>query len=655
MKKLSTRKWHHPEGYKYLAPYSNAVLLRFLIRTFTERLSRAERRRKDQLDDAGRSVISNIEEGYKRPTTKEYLTFLGFSQGSLEEIKGLVRQAHQDGLLKGKVGSSLKDIKIDLKEFKGKVEEDKGNTPLNVLYAPLASLKVNEMTFEMMMELVNKTDYLLRQLTAALEQSVTKEDSVSPLEKWRWRQIEAKRKKEGEFDSYLKEVRGSTKEHKGKTGEYKEGTSRSGQSLVEVVIGLAIGAILMGTAAFAVTTMLRTNLTSEKSQFASQFAQSLSDNVRSFVVSNWGDLYGLTKGTSTHYFLNASGTTFLVVQGEEGLLDGDVPDGLVGQWKFDEVETATSTTTYDATGSGNHGTLSGGTARASSTCKAANCMYFDGSNDQISLGSGTQYDSASFSIAMWIRPVQLSGTGAHSNIFLGRENYLNSGFRAGVAGSSALGRVEFWTAQSGGTLTLTSGSTRVATTTGSFYHVVVTYASSTSNGVMYLDGVQVGSSTGSYVVPVSQTLVIDGGIGGVTSLNAYMDDVRWYNRALSADEVRQLWNSGVYKRFFTVENVCRTNNASSTIASKAPCSGTVEDGSTQWITNYAQWTTGAGTSEVTLPAIVARWQNAVFRQTDWSGGAASEGAVAEPTSKFSSSTNASTTGGSLQIQNLSQQ
>jgi len=134
-----------------------------------------------------------------------------------------------------------------------------------------------------------------------------------------------------------------------------------------------------------------------------------------------------------------------------------------------------------------------------------------------------------------------------------------------------------------------------------------------------------------------------------------LDDVRLYNRALSADEVRQLWNSGVYERFFTIENVCRTNDASSTIASTAPCSGTLEDGSTQWITSYTQWVTGAGTNEVTIPSIIARWQNAVFHQSDWSGGAASEGAVVEPTNKFSSSTNASTTGGVIQIQNLSQQ
>lgn len=432
--------------------------------------------------------------------------------------------------------------------------------------------------------------------------------------------------------------------------------SRSGQSLVEVVIGLAIGAILMGTAAFAVTTMLKTNLTSEKSQFSSQFAQALSDNVRSFAAGDWDGIYNLSKSTSTHYFLNASSTTFLVVQGDEGVLDNDVPDGLVGHWKFDEVETSTSTTANDATGNNYHGTLSGGAARASSTCKIANCLYFDGADDQVSLGSGTRYDTASFSVALWVRPAQLAGTDANGNVFLGRENYGVGGFRAGVRGGSApVGRVEFWTTQSGGTLTLTSGATLLATSTGEYYHVAVTYASSNTLGTMYVNGIAVGTSTGSYAVPAGRTLALDGGIGGVGFLNAYMDDVRWYNRALSADEVRQLYNSAVYTRFFTVENVCRTTDASSTIAGRSPCSGTAEDQSAQWITNYTRWTTGGGTSEITLPAVITRSRNAVFRQTDWSGGAADEGAVAEPTSRFASSTNASTTGGALQIQNLSQQ
>jgi len=203
---LPTRKWNHPEGYKYLAPWTNAVLLRFLVRKFTETLPYSERRRKDQLDDAGRSVVSNIEEGYKRPTTKEYLDFLGFSQGSLEEVRGLFRQAHQDGFLRGRPNSSLKDIGIDLKEFKGKLEEDKGNTPLNILYSPLSPLKGGDLTFEMMIELCNKTDYLLRQLVMSLERSIAKKDRMSPMERWRWEQIEGERRKEKEFDDELRKI-----------------------------------------------------------------------------------------------------------------------------------------------------------------------------------------------------------------------------------------------------------------------------------------------------------------------------------------------------------------------------------------------------------------------------------------------------------------
>ena len=202
----STRQWKHPEGYKYLAPWTNAVLLRFLIRKFTEGLSRSEYRTKTQLDDAGRSVVSNIEEGYKRPTTKEYLDFLGFSQGSLEEIKGLVRQVCQDGFLKVKPGSQLTDIGVDLKEIKGLLEESKGEISLDVLYSPLKSLNGSELTYEMFLELINKTDYLLRQLVRSLEQKTGKEDVLSPYNKWLGKEMEQDKAENEQFDKELKGI-----------------------------------------------------------------------------------------------------------------------------------------------------------------------------------------------------------------------------------------------------------------------------------------------------------------------------------------------------------------------------------------------------------------------------------------------------------------
>lgn len=413
---------------------------------------------------------------------------------------------------------------------------------------------------------------------------------------------------------------------------------------MEVVIGLAIGAVLMGTAAFAVTTMLRTNLTSERSQFASRFAQSLSDNVRSYAVGNWDSLYGLTKATSTHYFLNASGTTFFVVQGEEGMLDGDVTDGLVGHWKFDEVETTASTTTYDATGNGYHGTLTNNPTRATSTCKVSNCLSFDGTNDYVTSGV-TELPGAGdgITIAAWVYPLARQLAGDRDMIF--RQNgYLT------LTASGTISAYFYGLASEG----YHNGASVIPL--NEWTHIATTYDSASGAIGFYVNGVlDAATSTTGSLTSAQTGFVIGGEPCCSRYFNGRIDDVRVYNRALSADEARQLWNSGAYERFFTIENVCRTNDASSTIASTAPCSGTLEDNSTQWITSYAQWTTGAGTSELTLPTVVARWQNAVFHQTDWSGGAADEGAVVEPTSNFSSSTNASTTGGVIQIQNLSQE
>jgi four helix bundle protein len=200
-----TRQWRHPEGYKYLAVWTNAVLLRFLIRKFTETLPHSEYRRQTQLDDSGRSAVSNIEEGYKRPTTKEYLDFIGFGQGSLEEIKGLIKQAYQDGFLKSKPGSVLADLGIKLEEVKGLLKDSKGEVPLEVLYPPLASLKASDLTFEMFLELINKTDWLFRQTVTSLEKKMAEEIPLSPREKWLKARAERQLEEDRKFDRELRE------------------------------------------------------------------------------------------------------------------------------------------------------------------------------------------------------------------------------------------------------------------------------------------------------------------------------------------------------------------------------------------------------------------------------------------------------------------
>lgn len=194
----TSRVWQHPQGYRYLVQWSNTVLLRFLIRLFTSSLPKSEYRRKAQLDDAARSVVHNIEEGYKRSNTSSYMEFISFSQGSLEEVKGDIRELTEDSFLPTKPGSSLQSIGINLKDFntalkpKGQLEDIKGNIkenpvgqkkppdsdrlflyrPLTILYPPLSKIRAEDLTYEIFTELINKTDYLLRVLVQSLEKKL---------------------------------------------------------------------------------------------------------------------------------------------------------------------------------------------------------------------------------------------------------------------------------------------------------------------------------------------------------------------------------------------------------------------------------------------------------------------------------------------------
>lgn len=203
-KQQTSRVWTDPEGYKYLVQWSNCVLLRFFVRLFTESLPKSEYRRKAQLDDAARSVVRNIEEGYKRAKTKDYIDFIGYSQGSLEEVKGDIRELTEDKFMKSIPGSSLNSLGVDLGGLNQSLRNIKGNyrniqeknyhpltsfnnplissnfplnpplpdftyRPITLLYPPLKPITSKDLTYEIFMELINKTDFLLRKLVESLE------------------------------------------------------------------------------------------------------------------------------------------------------------------------------------------------------------------------------------------------------------------------------------------------------------------------------------------------------------------------------------------------------------------------------------------------------------------------------------------------------
>ena len=169
-----------PNGYIFLVAWSNASLLRVLNKKFTDSLPKSLYRLKSQSDDACRSVVADIEEGFARQTTSEYISFLGYSRASLIEEKGDIQRSLQDGLLKSVPKSSLRDVEIGLDEWHEVLKKSvisnrdfKGN--YRNLEEYLERVETENLTYEIFIELINKTDWNIRKLVESLEKKMSQD------------------------------------------------------------------------------------------------------------------------------------------------------------------------------------------------------------------------------------------------------------------------------------------------------------------------------------------------------------------------------------------------------------------------------------------------------------------------------------------------
>ena len=134
-----------------------------------------------------------------------------------------------------------------------------------------------------------------------------------------------------------------------------------------------------------------------------------------------------------------------------------------------------------------------------------------------------------------------------------------------------------------------------------------------------------------------------------------IDEVRIYNRALSADDIDHLYNSSIFTRSFYIENVCRrTDDGSYDIIGVAPCgAGSVNDPSTQKVNVTVGREESGSASQFVISDFITRWKNSVFPQSDWSGGANPDEVITEPDNQYSSSTEIDvSTPGSFRIEGL---
>lgn len=205
-------------------------------------------------------------------------------------------------------------------------------------------------------------------------------------------------------------------------------------------------------------------------------------------------------------------------------------NGLVGHWTFDGKDMNWATNqALDISGNGWHGNLANmSTSTSPVPGKFGQALRFGGANP--TSGSHVRVPSitktASFSYSMWIKLNSAAGGGGWRVLVEWANDNPWFGF-----GSGQGGRIELY-----------SNNPRTTTQlqVGPWYHVVLTSGGGVSK--IYINGVQDGpDGTGNTATTVGVGIgchFVDPCFDGI------IDDVRIYNRVLSADEVKQLYNMG---------------------------------------------------------------------------------------------------------------
>jgi len=214
--------------------------------------------------------------------------------------------------------------------------------------------------------------------------------------------------------------------------------------------------------------------------------------------------------------------------------------GLVGYWNMDE---GTGTTAYDGSDEGNDGTLIGGpkwTADSSPLAGGAgggSALQFDGVDDYVDCGNDESLNITDvITIEAWIKwTIDPSTTSDNWPTIVNRAN--DNGYR--LAHSQTATYFEFGVIKaSGGYIASTTSPVKDV-----WYHVVGTYDLSKLriyvNGKFENDLDLTGSiSSNNYHTIIGDRSALD------RSFTGSIDEVRIYNRALSAEEIRYHYNHG---------------------------------------------------------------------------------------------------------------
>lgn len=223
-------------------------------------------------------------------------------------------------------------------------------------------------------------------------------------------------------------------------------------------------------------------------------------------------------------------------------------NGLVGYWSLD-AEDENSGTFYDRSGNGNDGTGRNVTSDDLTTGKIKEAVDFDGSTEEIQVADDPSIQlTGAFTVSAYVNARNWSAGSSTGRTIVEKYNYNFGTYIGWELGRQFLsGSLMQFVVTNAGSIVVASGSISDADMVNQWVHLVGVYTPSTSLKI-YKDGVLLAQQTTS--VPAS---FVDSGTGlsiGQRSDNdtqgywdGLIDEVRLYNRALSADEVANLYNA----------------------------------------------------------------------------------------------------------------
>jgi hypothetical protein len=198
-------------------------------------------------------------------------------------------------------------------------------------------------------------------------------------------------------------------------------------------------------------------------------------------------------------------------------------NGLVGYWSLDD---GTSTQATDFSGNGNTGTLTNGPTWVQG--KRGKAVSFDGTDDYLDLGtpSASAFGTGDFTLSLWAKT-------STSNFLTLMGSFNNGPWYLSVGDGSAPGVLQFYDGNYiKSTITWNDGA----------WHLL-TVKRSSGNLYLYIDGVSAASPVASSVNYAAAATRI-GAIPNGYYFNGSIDEVRIYNRALSAEEIQLLYTIG---------------------------------------------------------------------------------------------------------------